>query len=356
MTSGKDYLHELLEHILPTKVQLASVIGRYYAMDRDNRWERVKLAYDLMVHGKGNSTEDILQTLEDSYNNDTTDEFLYPTVCLNENKKPVATIQSDDVVICFNFRTDRPREITQVLSQEDKPEFDMKKLPLHYVTMTKYDASFKNVQILFEKDNLQETLGEVLSKAGKTQVRIAETEKYPHVTYFFSGGREIEFEGERRLMVPSPKVATYDLKPEMSADEITNSIVKDIQTNQPNFICLNYANTDMVGHTGDFQAAIKAAEKVDSCLEKLMSVALEKDYAAIIIADHGNSDYMINPDGSPHTAHTVNLVPCFLVGKNMNPNIKLNDGKLADVAPTILSILGMEKSKKMDGENLIINN
>ena len=340
-TSGKDYLHELLEHILPTKVQLASVIGRYYAMDRDNRWERIKLAYDLLVHGTGDKTDDILQTLEDSYNNEITDEFLKPIVCLNDEKKPIGKIEPDDVVICFNFRTDRPREITQVLSQEDNPEFEMKKLPLHYVTMTKYDASFKNVEVLFEKENLQETLGELLSKAGKTQVRIAETEKYPHVTYFFSGGREKEFEGERRLMVPSPKVATYDLQPEMSAVEITDKIIEDIQTNKPNFICLNYANTDMVGHTGDFQSAIRAAETVDSCLEKLMTIVLEKDYIAIIIADHGNSDYMINPDGSPHTAHTLNLVPCFFVGKNINQNIKLKDGKLADVAPTVLSILGL---------------
>ena len=354
--SGVNYLHELLEHILPTKVQLASVIGRYFAMDRDNRWERIKLAYDLLVNAKGNQTDDILQTLEDSYNNDTTDEFIQPTVCLNDDNKPVAKIQEGDVVLCFNFRTDRPREITQVLSQEDKPEFNMKKLPLHYVTMTKYDASFENVHVLFEKDDLQETLGEVLSKAGKTQVRIAETEKYPHVTYFFSGGREEEFDGERRLMVPSPKVATYDLQPEMSAKDITDKIIKDIQTNQPNFICLNYANTDMVGHTGDFKAAIKAAETVDSNLKELMTAALEKDYTAIIIADHGNSDYMINPDGSPHTAHTVNLVPCFLVSKNINQNIKLKDGKLADVAPTILSILGIEKSSKMDGESLILNN
>ena len=354
-TSGKDYLHELLEHILPTKIHLASVIGRYYAMDRDNRWERIKLAYDLLVHGKGETTEDVLQTLEDSYNNEITDEFLKPIVCINDEKKPVGKIEADDVVICFNFRTDRPREITQVLSQEDNSEFEMKKLPLHYVTMTKYDASFKNVQVLFEKEDLQETLGEILSKAGKTQVRIAETEKYPHVTYFFSGGREKEFEGERRLMVPSPKVATYDLQPEMSAVEITDKIIQDIQTNQPNFICLNYANTDMVGHTGDFQAAIKAAETVDNCLEKLINVALEKDYNAIVIADHGNSDYMINSDGSPHTAHTVNLVPCFFVGKNMGSNVKLKDGKLADIAPTILSILNMEKSEKMDGESLIIN-
>ena len=354
--SGKDYLHELLEHILPTKVQLASVIGRYYAMDRDNRWERIKLAYDLMVNGKGDATDDILQTLSDSYNNKITDEFIQPMVCLNDDKNPVATIQEDDIVICFNYRTDRPREITQVLCQEDKPEFGMKKLRLHYVTMTKYDASFKNVHVLFEKDDLQETLGEVLSKVGKTQVRIAETEKYPHVTYFFSGGREKEFEGERRLMVPSPKVATYDLKPEMSAVEITDTIIKDIQTNHPNFICLNYANTDMVGHTGDFSAAIKAAEVVDSSLEKLMSVALENDYVAIIIADHGNSDYMINPDGSPHTAHTLNLVPCFFVGKNIDANIKLKDGKLADVAPTILSILDIEKPDKMDGESLIMKN
>jgi len=352
-TGGKAYLKEVLDHIDNQSVKLASVVGRYYAMDRDKRWERVKLAYDLLVNGKGTKTTDILKTLEKNYNNKITDEFLKPIVCVNRTKNPIAKIKKDDVVIFFNFRTDRPREITHVLSQEDMPKFKMKKLPLHFVTMTKYDETFKNVNVLFEKENLTETLGEILSKKGKTQVRIAETEKYPHVTFFFSGGREEEFSGEKRFIVPSPKVATYDLQPEMSAKEITSAIIKDIKKNQPNFICLNYANTDMVGHTGDFKAAKKSANVVDKCVKKLMDTALKNDYASIIIADHGNSDLMMNEDGTPHTAHTMNLVPCFLVGKNMPSNVKLKNGKLADVAPTILSILGIRKPSAMTGKNLI---
>ena len=350
---GAGYIKDVLQHIDNQPVELATVIGRYYAMDRDKRWERIKLAYDLLVKGEGEPTQDVIQTLEENYNNDITDEFLKPIFCADKNNKPVTKIEKDDVLIFFNFRTDRPREISEVLTQTDMPEYGMKKLPLHFVTMTRYDEKFKNVNVLFEKDNLENTLGEVLADKGKTQVRIAETEKYPHVTFFFSGGREAEFPKERRLMVPSPKVATYDLQPEMSAQEITDTIVKDIRENQPNFICLNYANTDMVGHTGIFPAAIKAAETVDKCLQELMEVALKNDYAAIIIADHGNSDYMINDDGTPNTAHTTNLVPCFLVANNLEENIKLEDGKLGDLAPTILSILDIEKPAIMTGKNLI---
>ncbi len=352
-TSGKVYLKDILQHIDNQKVKLASVIGRYYAMDRDKRWERVKLAYDLLVKGVGDKTTDILKTLEENYNNKITDEFLKPIVCANKTGNPISKIKKDDVVIFFNFRTDRPREITQVLSQEDMLEFEMKKLHLHFVTMTRYDETFKNVNVLFEKDNLKDTLGEILSKRGKTQVRIAETEKYPHVTFFFSGGREEEFKNERRLMVSSPKVATYDLQPEMSASEITQTITKDLKKNQPNFICLNYANTDMVGHTGDFKAAMKAATYVDKCLKKLVQVSLKNNYKAIIIADHGNSDYMVNDDGSPHTAHTKNLVPCFFVGNDIDDKVKLKNGKLADIAPTILSLLNMRKPATMTGKNLI---
>jgi len=352
-TGGAEYLKDVLQHIDKQSVKLASVIGRYYAMDRDKRWERVKLAYDLLVKGEGKKTTDILKTLKANYKKKVTDEFLKPIVCVNKAQNPIAKIKKDDVVIFFNFRTDRPREITHVISQEDMPDFDMKKLPLHFVTMTRYDEKFKNVNVMFEKENLNDTLGEILARRGKTQVRIAETEKYPHVTFFFSGGREKEFKNERRLMVASPKVATYDLQPEMSALEITSSIIKDIKKNQPNFICLNYANTDMVGHTGDFTAAKKAAVVVDKCVKKLIQVALKNDYVAIIIADHGNSDYMVNDDGTPHTAHTKNLVPCFFVANNIDEKTKLKNGKLADIAPTILSILGMRKPAAMTGINLI---
>ncbi len=349
---GIDYLKKVQKHIENSPVQIASVIGRYYAMDRDNRWERIKLAYDLLVNGKGEATDDVCETIRKSYESDTTDEFIQPLV-LTKNNVPIAKMEDGDSVLFFNFRTDRPREITEVLTQKDRPEFGMTKLNLRFATMTRYDNKFENVRVLFTKDDLKETLGEVLAKNGRTQVRIAETEKYPHVTFFFSGGREKEFEQERRLLIPSPKVATYDLQPEMSAKEITNTIISDIKENTPNFICLNYANTDMVGHTGDFKAAQVAAEMVDSCLKELMEVALEHNYDAIIIADHGNSDYMINDDGTPHTAHTVNLVPCFYISNNQE-EIKLKDGKLADVAPTILEILGLEKSSLMDGESLIV--
>lgn len=351
-TSGIEYLKDLQNHIKPLKTEIASVIGRYYAMDRDKRWERIKLAYDLLLEGKGTPTDDFLKSIQASYKEGVTDEFLMPLVGM-KNEKPIATISKDDVVICFNFRTDRCRQITDVLTQNDREEAGMKTLPLHYVTMTRYDENFKEVNVLFLKDDLKNTLGEVLEGANKTQVRIAETEKYPHVTFFFSGGREAIFKGEKRIIAASPKVATYDLQPEMSAKEITTKIVSEIKENQPNFICLNYANADMVGHTGIFDAAIKAAEMVDNCLKQTLEVALEYNYAAIVIADHGNSDFMINEDGSPHTAHTLNPVPCIFVTSDEEDKRIVKDGKLGDIAPTILDLMGVDIPKEMDGEVLI---
>ncbi len=351
---GVGYLEKVLEHIEDQPVELASVIGRYYAMDRDKRWERIQLAYDLLVNGQGTLTSEPLAAIKASYEKGamSTDEFLQPIVVCGKNGKAHATIKEGDVVIFFNFRTDRPRQITEALTQKAFPEQGMKPLGLKYVTMTRYDESYQGVDVVFSKDDIQKTLGEVISEAGKTQVRIAETEKYPHVTFFFSGGRENEFEGEHRILIASPKVATYDLQPEMSAIAVTDAIVAAIKEDGPDFICLNYANTDMVGHTGIFEAAMKAAETVDHCLERLIQVALEHGYSSIIIADHGNSDYMVNDDGSPHTAHTTNPVPCFYVHQDNNKrNIK--DGKLADVAPTILEILGLEQPKEMDGVSLL---
>ncbi|BDS12497.1 2,3-bisphosphoglycerate-independent phosphoglycerate mutase [Aureispira anguillae] len=343
---GLAYLQNLLDHIEDSPIEVASIIGRYYAMDRDKRWERIKLAYDLLLEGKGTKFDDPIEALKASYANGVTDEFIEPVSCSS------AKVQEGDVVICFNFRTDRCRQITTALTQEDFPTEGMKSIPLHYVTMTRYDDSFEQVGVLFEKDNLKNTLGEVLAKAGKTQVRIAETEKYPHVTFFFSGGRETEFEQEKRLIVASPKVATYDLQPEMSAIGITDTIIAEVEANQPNFICLNYANADMVGHTGVFEAAIKAAETVDTCVERLVQTLLQHDYGIIIIADHGNSDYMINDDGSPHTAHTVNPVPCFFVANEVT-GVSIKDGKLADVAPTLLQLMQLEPSEEMNGTALL---
>ena len=349
---GYGYLSDLLHHIEDGPCQLASVIGRYFAMDRDKRWERIKLAYDLMVNAQGEKTDNILSTIKEKYEEGETDEFLKPIVCTLDNNEPIAVLKDKDLLICFNFRTDRPREISTVLTQKDMPEFGMSKLSLRFVTMTRYDDTFQGVDILFHKDDLKNTIGEILSNAEKTQVRIAETEKYPHVTFFFNGGREEPFPGERRLMIPSPKVATYDLKPEMSAFEITEAIIQDINDHQPDFICLNYANADMVGHTGIFEAAVKAVETVDDCLKKLLITADEYDYHAIIIADHGNSDYMVNEDGTPNTAHTKNPVPCIFYGKNTE-GFQLSDGKLADIAPTLLHLFGLETPPEMDGNNLL---
>ena len=350
--SGKGFIEELLAHMNATTGKLASVIGRYYAMDRDRRWERVKLAYDLLVNGVGAETKDFVQSIQQSYDKDVTDEFIQPIVGV-QNHFPIAKIEDHDVVISFNFRTDRGREITEVLSQQDLPEYGMKKLDLYYVTLTNYDKSFQNVKVVFDENVLQKTMGEVLEAAGKSQIRIAETEKYPHVTFFFSGGREAEFVHERRLLCPSPKdVATYDLKPEMSAYDITNSIVPELEKESADFIVLNFANTDMVGHTGVFSAAVKAAEVVDACIQKVAESAYEHGYAVFILADHGNSDVMINPDGSPNTQHSTNLVPFIVMDKEHTWN--LTPGKLGDVAPTILKVMGIDIPEEMTG-NILAN-
>jgi 2,3-bisphosphoglycerate-independent phosphoglycerate mutase len=347
---GKAYLKDVEGHAEKTGAKIASVTGRYFAMDRDNRWERVKLAYDAMVKGEGKTTDSISDAIQSSYDEGVTDEFIKPIIH-TENGNPVAKIEEGDVVISFNFRTDRGREITQALTQKAFPEQDMKPLDLHYITMTKYDDTFKGVNVLFEKDNLVNTLGEVLAKNGKKQIRIAETEKYPHVTFFFSGGRETVFEGENRIMCPSPKVATYDLQPEMSAGDIRDKIIPELKKGEADFVCLNFANPDMVGHTGVFEAAVKACETVDSCAKAVAEAAVENGYATIVIADHGNSDYMVNEDGSPNTAHTTNLVPCILVDPGFDGSIK--DGKLGDLAPTILKIMNVEIPKEMTGDILI---
>ncbi|GAB2542857.1 2,3-bisphosphoglycerate-independent phosphoglycerate mutase [Rufibacter soli] len=349
---GLAYLTDLQQHLNTTGGKLASIIGRYYAMDRDNRWERVKLAYDLLVNGKGRPAVNWTEALQESYDEGVTDEFIQPIVCLDENGQPLAHIQEGDVVICFNFRTDRGREITQALTQRAFPEQDMHPLSLRYYTLTNYDDTFVGVQPIFDKDNLANTLGEVLEKAGKTQIRIAETEKYPHVTFFFSGGREEPFKGEKRLLCPSPKVATYDLQPEMSAFDIRDAIIPEIEAETADFICLNFANPDMVGHTGVFEAAVKAVETVDQCMGAVVTAALAHGYASIIIADHGNADMMRNPDGSPNTAHTTNLVPVILADNDYKG--ELQDGKLGDIAPTVLALLGLPAPAEMTGTSLLI--
>lgn len=348
--SGIRFITELQHHLNRTVGKIASVCGRYYAMDRDKRWERIKFAYDVLVNGVGQYATDALSAVEQSYALNTTDEFIKPTVIVNEAQEPLATIRDGDAVICFNFRTDRCREITQVLSQTDMPAQNMHKLNLHYTTMTEYDQTFADVHVAFETDNLNNTIGQVLADNGRKQIRIAETEKYPHVTFFFSGGREIPFEGEQRIMIPSPKVATYDLQPRMSAIEVTDAIVKEIQTGTTDFICLNYANADMVGHTGIWQAVIEAVETVDRCVERVVNASLEHGYTVFLTADHGNADYMINEDGTPNTAHSLNPVPLFLIDKQFNG--KLKSGKLGDIAPTILTWMGLPVPPEMTGEIL----
>ncbi|TDQ79692.1 2,3-bisphosphoglycerate-independent phosphoglycerate mutase [Sphingobacterium yanglingense] len=347
---GVGYLQDLQSHLAHSCGKIASAIGRYYAMDRDNRWERVQQAYNLLTQGAGTHTTDIISAVQHSYAEGITDEFIKPIVMVDGNGLPVATISDGDVVICFNFRTDRGREISIALTQEAFPDYNMVPLDLYYVTMTAYDETFKNVNVVFEKDNLSQTLGEALAAQGKTQVRIAETEKYPHVTFFFSGGRETEFDGERRLLIPSPKVATYDLQPEMSAVGITQAISEDIRNNQPDFICLNFANPDMVGHTGVFDAVVKAVETVDRCTQQVVETGLAYGYSFIILADHGNSEFMVNEDGSPNTAHTTNLVPCILIDKDYT---HIKDGKLGDVAPTVLKLLGLNIPTEMTGDVLV---
>jgi len=348
--SGLGYINDLTIFLKNTNAKLASVIGRYYAMDRDKRWERVKLAYDLLVHGLGTKSKDASKSIQESYEADITDEFIKPICLVDDNQEPIATIQEDDVVIFFNFRTDRGRELTEVLSQNDFHEFNMHKLNLYYVTMTNYDDTFKNIHVIYDKDNITETLGEVLEKHGKKQIRIAETEKYPHVTFFFSGGRETPFEGETRILRNSPKVATYDLQPEMSAFELKDALLPELQKGEVDFVCLNFANGDMVGHTGIMEAAIKACEAVDICVKEIIETALKNDYTTLLIADHGNCETMINEDGSPNTAHTTNPVPIILI----DPDLKaIKDGVLGDIAPTILHLMNIEKPDVMSRISLI---
>jgi 2,3-bisphosphoglycerate-independent phosphoglycerate mutase len=349
--SGLGFITELQQHLNKTTGKIASVSGRYYAMDRDKRWERVKLAYDALVKGEGEKATDAIGAIEQSYAKEITDEFIKPTVIVASDQQPIAAIKDGDVVICFNFRTDRCREITTVLTQTDMPDHGMHKLNLHYTTMTEYDKTFKNVHIIFDNDNLHNTIGEILEQHGRKQIRIAETEKYPHVTFFFSGGREAPFEDEKRILVPSPKVATYDLKPEMSAYEVTDKLILEIENETADFICLNYANADMVGHTGVWEAAIKAVETVDKCVQRVVTAALQHGYTIFLTADHGNADYMINEDGSPNTAHTLNPVPLFVIDNEYRG--KLKAGKLADIAPSILTMMELPIPKEMTGEILV---
>ncbi|MDY0780912.1 2,3-bisphosphoglycerate-independent phosphoglycerate mutase [Tenacibaculum sp. IB213877] len=348
--SGKYFINDIQEYMQQTTGELASITGRYYAMDRDNRWERVSLAYNALVKGEGKHSTNAEVSILNSYKEGVTDEFIKPIIMVDENDQPKTTIQEDDVVIFFNFRTDRGRQLTDALSQQDFPEYNMKKLPLYFVTMTNYDDTFKGIHVIYDNKNIEKTLGEVLSKAGKQQIRIAETEKYPHVTFFFSGGREKEFEGEKRLLCPSPKVATYDLKPEMSAYEIRDAIVPELEKGEVDFVCLNFANGDMVGHTGVFEAAVKACEAVDICVKDVITTALENDYTTLLIADHGNCETMINPDGTPHTAHTTNPVPFIVIDKDIT---SVKSGILGDIAPTILRLMNVEQPKEMTQHSLI---
>lgn len=347
--SGLAFITELQEHMDKTVGSIATVSGRYFAMDRDNRWDRVKLAYDAMVKGTGEQASSAVEAVTQSYTRDITDEFIKPTIII-KGGQPVKTIKNDDVGLCFNFRTDRCREITKALTQADFPEYDMHKLSLYYTTLTDYDSSFENIHVVFSNDNLTNTLGEVLEQNNMKQIRIAETEKYPHVTFFFSGGRETTFAGEKRILIPSPKVATYNLQPEMSAYELTESLLPDIESGTPDFVCLNYANADMVGHTGIWEAVIKAVETVNNCVEKIVTVGLKNNYTILLTADHGNADYMINDDGSPNTAHSLNPVPLFIISNDWKG--KLDKGKLADIAPTILQMMGVPIPIEMSGNIL----
>ncbi len=357
--SGVGFLRRLRRYLeskgYADRIRIASVVGRYYAMDRDKRWERIRVAYDLLVRGIGERVHDLEAAITACYARDVTDEFLPAFVQVDPTGQPIAALRPGDIVVAFNFRTDRLRQLTEVLTQRDMPEQGMFTLPLHYITMTRYDEHFHGIEVLFEKENLVKTFGEVVSETGLSQLRIAETEKYPHVTFFFSGGREEPFPGERRILIPSPKVPTYDLQPEMSAIPVTDAVLRDIGENRPDFICLNYANTDMVGHTGVFQAAVAAAETVDTCLSRLVPVLEEHDYAVLVTADHGNADYMVNDDGSPNTAHTKNPVPCILVSRRLKdtPIALRSGGILADLAPTLLHLLGIEQPEQMTGKTLL---
>ncbi|RYY40174.1 MAG: 2,3-bisphosphoglycerate-independent phosphoglycerate mutase [Chitinophagaceae bacterium] len=347
---GYAYVKEIEEYAAAAVGTIATVSGRYYAMDRDNRWERVQKAWDALVRGTGETAGSALGAIADCYEKGITDEFILPTV-ITRNGAPIATIQEGDAVLCFNFRTDRCREITRALTQTEFPTYGMHPLRLHYATMTEYDATFQDVHVLFHNDNLNNTLGEVISAAGLKQIRIAETEKYPHVTFFFSGGREQPFEGEQRIMAPSPKVATYDLQPEMSAVQLTDAIVTELEAENPDFVCLNFANADMVGHTGVWNAVIKAVETVDACVARVVTTALAHGYTVFLTADHGNSDFMINEDGSPNTAHTTNPVPLFIIDKDWKGSLR--PGKLGDIAPTILTMMGLPLPAEMSGKVLI---
>ena len=348
--SGKYFIKDIEEHMKNTTGELATITGRYYSMDRDNRWERVKLTYDALVEGIGEKSVNALDSINESYQENITDEFMKPIIMVDENDKPKASIKKDDVVIFFNFRTDRGRQLTEVLSQNNNEEFNMHKIPLYFVTLTNYDKTFKDIKVVYNSDNIENTLGEVLERANKKQIRIAETEKYPHVTFFFSGGREKEFDGEKRLLCPSPKVATYDLKPEMSAYEIRDAIVPELEKGEVDFVCLNFANGDMVGHTGVFEAAVKACETVDHCSKEVINTGLKNGYTTLLIADHGNCETMMNPDGSPHTAHTTNPVPIVLIDKELK---LINNGVLGDIAPTILELMGLEQPKEMTRKSLL---
>jgi len=349
--SGVHYVNELEQYNERTGAKIASIVGRYYAMDRDQRWERVKEAYDLLVNGIGTPSQNLIQSIQEQYKDGVTDEFLKPIVKVGADGQPLATIQEGDVVLCFNFRTDRGREITEALTQQDFNAYQMHRLSLRYLTMTTYDETFQGVTPIFEKDNLDNTLGQVLAAHGKTQIRMAETEKYPHVTFFFSGGREKEFEGETRIMRASPKVATYDLAPEMSAYELRDALVPELLANSADFVVVNFANPDMVGHTGVFEAVIKAVETADACARDVVEAALAAGYATIVIADHGNAEYMRNADGSPNTAHTTNLVPCILADNTYHGT--LASGKLGDIAPTILQLMGVPQPAEMTGLSLL---
>lgn len=348
--SGYGFISELETRLESSSSKLATITGRYYAMDRDNRWERVKIAYDALVNNIGLHSTNATKTIQNNYDEGLTDEFLKPIIMTDKNHTPLAKIEEGDVVLFFNFRTDRGRELTEVLSQNDNHEYNMHKLNLHFVTMTNYDDNFKNTQVIFNKDNVTNTLGEVLEFHGKTQLRIAETEKYPHVTFFFSGGRETPFKGEQRILKNSPKIATYDLQPEMSAFELKDALVNELKKETLDFVCLNFANGDMVGHTGVMDAAIKACEAVDTCVEAVVTTALEHNYTTLLIADHGNCETMINPDGTPHTAHTTNPVPIILIDKELT---SIRDGVLGDIAPTILKLIGIEKPEVMTQNSLI---
>ena len=349
--SGKGFLGELEQHMQKSGGKIASVIGRYYAMDRDKRWERVKLAYNLLVNGTGTPATNVVSAVQTSYDDGVTDEFIKPIVAVDANGKPLATIEAGDVVIFFNYRNDRAKELTVVLTQTDMPDMGMKTIPLEFYTMTPYDSSFKGLHIIFDKDNVKNTLGEYISGLGLKQLRIAETEKFAHVTFFFSGGRESEFPGEERILVPSPKVATYDLQPEMSAPEVADKLVAALNTQKFDFIALNFANGDMVGHTGIYEAIQKAVITVDNCVKEVVEAAKANDYEVIIIADHGNADHAVNADGSPNTAHSLNPVPFVYV--TARKDAKVENGILADVAPSICQILGIAQPKEMTGKGLI---